>query len=626
MGDPTVFLQAEGNEEGAPLQAAELAGSLEDILSDYIVTIDDVMEEESEEVDVQEDEDELEQLEMEIEEEEEFDCPTYTTKRKCRDAEWCTWNGSSCYSLQMAMEAVTPIVQTVIEEVVEAIEEEEEEEEEIDPCAEFTEKGKCRDTEWCTWDGSSCYSLQMAMETVIDEAVEAIEEEEDAIDLCVAITEVRKCRAGVGCSWDSQTCHTLATEEEEEGDEGSSKRCGFIVDNQECREEEGCRWNRNAEKCTHKEEEEEEDNASSEEEEDEAEKEEDDTSSGSTTTTESTLSCPNTLDQFMKIPNSDSTLYYAVVPDSPSESGNGILCARLEGTHNGWTGLGFSPDGTMSGQAVVGIPTNGTVLKYDLDQGSATPMDDRKQTLRDTSISEENGRTIITFTKLLEERGEVPISLDNENQFLHAWGGDDFKYHGPRARTSFTIDFGSSSAAVEQMKNQGRRKNNNGRRNRRRIRKLQGAGPATPTRVTAVNFIEIDILGNVINVDDQYNNVNFVSGSSFDLESISATLTPGSSISGQLDKVPSTQVLFMIGENARGEEVRGRFVWRYTNSCDGNAAGVQQGDEIAWSIFTEVEDQTAEFCPANGGPTPPGPTPPPTPKPTVSLLLHILFI
>lgn len=92
-------------------------------------------------------------------------------------------------------------------------------------------------------------------------------------------------------------------------------------------------------------------------------------------------------------------------------------------------------------------------------------------------------------------------------------------------------------------------------------RHLQGGGPASPTRITSVNLIEIDAEGTVINVDDQYNNVNFQSGSSFDFESISSDLNANIPIEDQLELIPSTQILFMVGENARGEEVRGRFVW-----------------------------------------------------------------
>jgi len=144
-------------------------------------------------------------------------------------------------------------------------------------------------------------------------------------------------------------------------------------------------------------------------------------------------------------------------------------------------------------------------------------------------------------------------------------------------------------------------------------RTLQGGGPASPTRITSITLIEIDIEGTVINIDNSNNNVNLQGGDTIDFTSISNDLVPGVDIENQLDLVPSTQVLFMVGENARGEEVRGRFVWRYTNSCNTNAQTIQVNDEIAWSVFSEVTDQTNEvFCPANSGGGPPRPTPRPT--------------
>ena len=171
----------------------------------------------------------------------------------------------------------------------------------------------------------------------------------------------------------------------------------------------------------------------------------------------STLSCPETLDHSASI-NSKSTLYYAVVSDpsssnnfrwnksSLSGSNNGILCARLEviDNSNGWIGLGFSQDGTMStSQAIIGIPDEDTVRKYNLSGYHATPMADERQTLRDTSIivDDMNGKTILTFTKLLIEDDEVHIVENGKNIFLHAWGGSTLGYHA--GKLSFSIDFGS---------------------------------------------------------------------------------------------------------------------------------------------------------------------------------------
>jgi len=130
-----------------------------------------------------------------------------------------------------------------------------------------------------------------------------------------------------------------------------------------------------------------------------------------------------------------------MVPSSPVESNNGILCARLEVVNNdGWIGLGFSPSGTMeNSQAVIGIYDEDTVLKYDLAPGQATQMSDDKQTLQDASLTTMDGKTIMEFTKLLvEDDDEVEILEDGENIFLHAWGST-LGYH--TGRLSFTIDF-----------------------------------------------------------------------------------------------------------------------------------------------------------------------------------------
>jgi len=140
-----------------------------------------------------------------------------------------------------------------------------------------------------------------------------------------------------------------------------------------------------------------------------------------------------------------ATLYYAVVP---SEEGydNGILCGRLEVEIDGWIGLGFSPSGSMANsQAVIGIPDEDTVQKYDLATGRATPMTDDRQTLRDTSIEIVDGKTTMSFTKLLVEDGEVTTEEEGDNTFLFAWGGSSLGYH--MSRKAFTIDLGSTSTA-----------------------------------------------------------------------------------------------------------------------------------------------------------------------------------
>ena len=165
---------------------------------------------------------------------------------------------------------------------------------------------------------------------------------------------------------------------------------------------------------------------------------------------------------------------------------------------------------------------------------------------------------------------------------------------------------------------------------RRRLRRLQ-EGPSTPVSINSVTFIEIDSSGNVINVDDQFTNVDFVTGSSFGLQSISGFLDQNVPIEDQTQFIPETGVLFYIGQDSSGEEVRGRFVWQYTNGCGDNEIAIEDGEEFGWSTWSTVEDQVEDFCPATGndGPTPPSPTNSPvdnTPSPVVRLLFMVVYI
>jgi len=166
---------------------------------------------------------------------------------------------------------------------------------------------------------------------------------------------------------------------------------------------------------------------------------------GSTTIQQSSdKTCPGSLDQQIVI-DSSATLYYHLVP---SDSGNrdGILCGRLEvGNNNGgWIGFGWSENGDMiGGEAIVGLTDAGSVLKYKLsskDTNGVTQMP--AQTLTDTSIKLEGDKTIMSFTKMLVEDGELEIKETGLNQFLHARGssGQTIGYHD-KGMVKFTRDF-----------------------------------------------------------------------------------------------------------------------------------------------------------------------------------------
>ena len=163
-----------------------------------------------------------------------------------------------------------------------------------------------------------------------------------------------------------------------------------------------------------------------------------------------------------------------------------------------------------------------------------------------------------------------------------------------------------------------------------RNRELQ-AGSPIPSVITSIQFIELDSDGTVIQIDDSQNNIDAVSGDSFSYASEASQLDPTEDIGLQLDIVPKTAVLFMVGFNDDGDEIRGRFVWEYTNGCGNDELTITGSEDYGWISFDQVDNAIPEFCPALSDETPAPspapflidmfPTPPPmveTPLPTPS--------
>jgi hypothetical protein len=157
------------------------------------------------------------------------------------------------------------------------------------------------------------------------------------------------------------------------------------------------------------------------------------------------ITCPDILDQSTEI-DSSATLYYSVVSPETAKLGSGLFCGRLEAESDGWISIGFSLNGRMIGsQAVIGIPSESTVLKYDLTH-TANLMPEHRQTLSGTSIEERDGMVIMEFVKLLVEEGEVPIRKDAENKFIYAKGSEDLGLH--TAKASFDLNLSSGDKKV----------------------------------------------------------------------------------------------------------------------------------------------------------------------------------
>eukprot|EP00550_Attheya_septentrionalis_P002039 CAMPEP_0198290508 /NCGR_PEP_ID=MMETSP1449-20131203/8346_1 /TAXON_ID=420275 /ORGANISM="Attheya septentrionalis, Strain CCMP2084" /LENGTH=661 /DNA_ID=CAMNT_0043989017 /DNA_START=178 /DNA_END=2163 /DNA_ORIENTATION=+ len=92
----------------------------------------------------------------------------------------------------------------------------------------------------------------------------------------------------------------------------------------------------------------------------------------------------------------------------------------------GWVAIGVTPNGDMIGaEAVIGLPDEGTVQKYELNDkstSSITPLEKGQDTLKGTSITQANGKTILKFEKILKESGELEIKAKGETLFMFAVG------------------------------------------------------------------------------------------------------------------------------------------------------------------------------------------------------------
>lgn len=92
-----------------------------------------------------------------------------------------------------------------------------------------------------------------------------------------------------------------------------------------------------------------------------------------------------------------------------------------------WLGIGVSPssDGTMIGSEVIIVkPYEGTIRKYRLGDkavGAIVEMD--QQTLINTSFHQSGGKSILEFTKVVNESGELPwVVVNGKTHWIYAFG------------------------------------------------------------------------------------------------------------------------------------------------------------------------------------------------------------
>jgi len=111
------------------------------------------------------------------------------------------------------------------------------------------------------------------------------------------------------------------------------------------------------------------------------------------------------------------------------------ISMRLKYRGVGWLAIGPTlPQRTMiGGEVVLGLPESGSALKYSLSSYSSSGVDARNseyQTLINNGVVQENSETILTFTKLLVEEGEIEIQAVGPNNIIWAYDdSNDLSFH-----------------------------------------------------------------------------------------------------------------------------------------------------------------------------------------------------
>jgi hypothetical protein len=145
-----------------------------------------------------------------------------------------------------------------------------------------------------------------------------------------------------------------------------------------------------------------------------------------------------------------STLEYLVNPNDQDANGQDTVTIKITVPNTAWVSVGTSTTGLMPGaEAVIGKPQDGTVRKYSISARSASAIDEMpeaQQTLINTDLVQSGGSTVMTYTKILEEDGEIIINGNGDNTFVSAFGfGNSFSFH--QGYGSYSVSL--STVAIE---------------------------------------------------------------------------------------------------------------------------------------------------------------------------------
>jgi len=130
------------------------------------------------------------------------------------------------------------------------------------------------------------------------------------------------------------------------------------------------------------------------------------------------------------------TMYWQLTPSD--------LRVQLVLQDKAWLAFGISEGGQMVGStAVIGLPEANTVQEYVLDDKSIISIQTlADQTIKDTSLTQSDGKTVLSFRKPVTRNGQTIIRSSGLSTFIYAIGSTNtFAYHEHRG--SFRLDLGS---------------------------------------------------------------------------------------------------------------------------------------------------------------------------------------
>jgi len=123
-------------------------------------------------------------------------------------------------------------------------------------------------------------------------------------------------------------------------------------------------------------------------------------------------------------------------------TGNGTLTLEATYAGVGWVGIGWNlVDRMVPGESVIGNSSTEVgkweMAGYFLGRGGVQKLPQEQQTLTDTSFVQNATHSVLTFTKILMEPGEIPINGSGSFSLLWAYGMDNqVRYHLNRGITT----------------------------------------------------------------------------------------------------------------------------------------------------------------------------------------------